>query len=166
MSHHHSQNRRRSFGRSALIGVVAASLLSLVLPVSASAHHDRKPIRTTHHDHDRHDHDRRARYDRGPIRRHKVVVHENYCDSRSRHRRHDHDRYARRHRHHRSDRHDYRRHDRRVSYERNVYTCGPCNHRFTSRHEFHRHLHHKHRIPLWKLPFVIVHSAVGWIFHG
>jgi hypothetical protein len=58
----------------------------------------------------------------------------------------------------------------RASYEsqnrRPVYTCGPCSHRFESRHAFHRHLRHHHRVAPWVLPFVIAQNALGWIFYG
>ena len=50
------------------------------------------------------------------------------------------------------------------------YYCGPCNQRFGSYDGLSNHVHHRHHVPLWKLPFVIIdsvlHGVVGWIFHG
>ena len=50
------------------------------------------------------------------------------------------------------------------------YYCGPCSHRFGSYAALSHHVHDRHHVPLWKLPFVIVDSIVGgalrWIFHG
>lgn len=90
--------------------------------------------------------------DRRRDRRHRVVYHDDYCGARSDYRGHGrHDRHA--------------RHVRR-EVRREVYTCGPCNHRFHSRREFHRHLGGHHHIPLVALPFVIVRHTLGWIFHG
>ncbi len=51
-----------------------------------------------------------------------------------------------------------------------AYYCAPCSHRFGSYDALSRHVHHRHHVPLWKLPFVIVDSVLGgifgWIFHG
>ncbi len=54
----------------------------------------------------------------------------------------------------------------RVYRHSSPYYCAPCNHYFRSRHSFHDHVHSYHHIPLVKLPFVIVRSALGWIFYG
>ncbi len=54
----------------------------------------------------------------------------------------------------------------RADYRQERYYCAPCNHYFDSRPNFHSHLNQRHHIPLWKIPFVIVHSTLGWIFHG
>ena len=116
--------------------------------------------------------------DRRQERRHRVVYHDDYSYARSDDR---HDRH-RSHRSHRSDfRHDrrrshrsdfrrdhhrgYRSHDR---YERRheIYTCGPCGHRFQSRRRFDHHLSRYHHVPLFALPFVSVRHSLGWIFHG
>lgn len=51
-----------------------------------------------------------------------------------------------------------------------VYYCAACRHRFDSRVRFRGHLHHAHHVPLWQIPFVIVHGVVhgvlGWVFYG
>ncbi len=83
-------------------------------------------------------------------RRYRVYDHGDHCNSRYERRQH------RGHGHHR-DRYEARR---------DSYTCGPCNHRFDSRRKFHRHLTSHHHVPLFALPFVIVKSTLGWIFHG
>ena len=113
-------------------------------------------------------------------RRYKVVVHDDACRDRHDHRDHydrrdrrdRHDRYDRRHRGDRHDRYERRhRHERHRraehrEYRRERFRCEPCGHGFHSRHKFHRHLSHQHRIPFWALPFVVVHSTIGWVFYG
>ncbi|MBW2240623.1 MAG: hypothetical protein JRH01_01440 [Deltaproteobacteria bacterium] len=106
-----------------------------------------------------HDDQRRAR-------RHKVVIHDDYCSARgdSRHdhnRRNDYRQVSRRH----GYRNDHRGQDR-YERRRDSYTCEPCGHRFESRSRFHRHLSGHHHIPLFALPFVIVRHTLGWIFYG
>lgn len=49
---------------------------------------------------------------------------------------------------------------------RTAYACAPCRHRYRDYGAFTRHLHHHHHVPFWRMPFVIVHAAVGWIFYG
>lgn len=96
--------------------------------------------------------------DRDHHRSYRTYDHGDRCDSRRSHR---HER-----RHHRRSRHyDHDRYDR---YERRAesYQCGPCSKRFHSRSKFHRHLTHHHHVPFFALPFVIVKSTLGWIFHG
>ena len=46
------------------------------------------------------------------------------------------------------------------------YRCEPCSKRFSKRSGFHRHLTSHHHVPTWRLPFVVVHHALGWIFYG
>ncbi len=93
-------------------------------------------------------------------------------------------RHHRHHRHHRHCGHRWHndrshgivygygtpRHPRRARvfrvHEHGRYYCAPCRHAFRSRHTFHDHLHDHHHVPLWRLPFVIVHSALGWVFYG
>jgi hypothetical protein len=58
------------------------------------------------------------------------------------------DHFARRH--HRADRH----------------YCKPCRRHFDGRHGFDRHLRHRHHVPHWRLPFVMIHGAFGWVFYG
>ncbi len=96
-----------------------------------------------------HHRDRDHRHERS----YRTYDHGDRCDSR------------RSHRHERRARYNYDRHDR---YERRAesYHCGPCGKRFHSRRKFHRHLTHSHHVPLFALPFVIVKSTLGWIFHG
>ncbi len=116
---------------------LAASLGLLLSSTAATAHH--------------------RDYDRG--HRYRVYDHGDSCESRRSHR------HARHHRHHR---HDHHRADRHHRYERHrdSYTCAPCGKRFHSRKRFHRHVRHVHHVPLFALPFVIVKSTLGWIFHG
>lgn len=51
-----------------------------------------------------------------------------------------------------------------------AYYCAPCNHRFDSHDALYQHVHRRHHVALWRLPFVIVksiiHGTLGWIFHG
>lgn len=88
-----------------------------------------------------------------------------------------HERHRRHHRDHGAVHDDHRGvpryyHGRRGGRVRRdaAYYCASCRHRFHARRAFNRHLHHRHHIPLWKIPFVIVHGAVhgivGWIFYG
>jgi hypothetical protein len=58
-------------------------------------------------------------------------------------------------------RHEY---DRRV--RREAYHCAPCRHRFHDYDAFTRHVHHHHHVPFWRIPFVMVEAAFGWIFYG
>lgn len=44
--------------------------------------------------------------------------------------------------------------------------CKPCNHRFESRVGFNNHLGGHHHIAPWRLPFVVVHHTLGWVFFG
>jgi len=128
--------RNRHSTRTAL--ALAASLGLLLSSTAATARHG--------------DHD-----DRG--RRYQVYEHGDSCDSRRSHRHtRQRDRYERGH----------DRHARHARYEqrRDSYYCDPCGKRFHSRRKFHRHVSHTHHVPLFALPFVIVKSTLGWIFHG
>lgn len=63
-------------------------------------------------------------------------------------------------------------HGRRASRRQrdSTYYCAACRHRFHARRDFHNHLSRRHHIPLWQIPFVVVHGVVhgivGWIFYG
>lgn len=60
-----------------------------------------------------------------------------------------------------------RRHDHRSDFGAGlVFFCGPCRHRFDDRGAFHAHLHHRHHIPFWRIPHLIVRAAFGWAFYG
>ena len=146
-------HRSRSIGAKALGMALAASIAVLALPGAASAghgdryerRHDRHERRIDRHERriDRHE-NRHFRQHRRHGRRHgghRVIVHGDYCGS------------------------NYARHARSHRQQRGYY-CEPCGHRFHARDHFHRHLLHDHHVPLWRLPFVIVHSAVGWVFYG
>jgi len=47
-----------------------------------------------------------------------------------------------------------------------TYYCKPCNNRFKNRSGLHAHLSGHHHIPPWRLPFVVVHNTLGWVFFG
>jgi hypothetical protein len=57
------------------------------------------------------------------------------------------------------------RYARGVQRHRAAYHCGPCGERFRSRHVFDRHVHRRHRIPLWALSHRDVRHRFGWFFH-
>ena len=46
------------------------------------------------------------------------------------------------------------------------YHCAPCRHRFHDYGAFQQHVHHHHHVPFWRVPFVMVEVAFGWIFYG
>jgi hypothetical protein len=70
-------------------------------------------------------------------------------------------------RHRRRWRRRRRRHDYRGDFGAGlVFFCGPCRHRFDDRGAFHAHLHHRHHIPFWRIPHLIVRAAFGWAFYG
>ena len=46
------------------------------------------------------------------------------------------------------------------------YYCARCHHGFHRRRAFYRHLHHEHAVPFARLPFVLVHTHLGWVFGG
>jgi hypothetical protein len=95
-----------------------------------------------------------------------------------------HDRYARSHRskHERFARYDRRhrlwhrshaRHDHGPRYARGVkvskhapFYCKRCSHAFHQRNDFYSHVHLRHRVPLWQIPFRLVHASIGWVFYG
>jgi len=54
----------------------------------------------------------------------------------------------------------------RAAQHRAEYRCEPCSKRFSKRSGFQRHLTDHHHVPVWRLPFVVVHHALGWIFYG
>jgi hypothetical protein len=58
-------------------------------------------------------------------------------------------------------RHRHRWRDVSIRYE-----CAPCHRHFRYRDDLHRHVLRRHRVPPWRLPFVVVRSAFGWIFYG
>ena len=79
------------------------------------------------------------------------------------------DRHATRaHSRHRSDRDGrHARHARETRRAREgAYYCRPCKHRFHARSRFYGHLRHHHHLPLWAIPFVLVHWAATWTYHG
>jgi hypothetical protein len=73
---------------------------------------------------------------------------------------------------HRSDRdhhhdgwHDHRpRH--RHGWRSVRYECAPCDRRFRYRDDLHRHVLRRHGVPPWRLRYVVVRSAFGWVFYG
>ena len=133
-----SRSTRRSFLR--LGGLFAAGSALALLPALPAAAHP----------HGRHEHRGRRRERREDRDEHR--------ERRRDRRRREHRRYEGRH-YGRGYGHGYDRYP-------DSYYCKPCGHRFHSRRKFHDHLHHHHHIPLWKLPFVIIHTTLGWIFHG
>ena len=44
------------------------------------------------------------------------------------------------------------------------YYCERCHYGFQRRRAFYRHLHHAHAVPFVRLPFVLVHTHLGWVF--
>lgn len=44
--------------------------------------------------------------------------------------------------------------------------CKPCNASFRSRDQLKSHVHGHHRVPLWRLPFVITQAGLHFIFYG
>jgi hypothetical protein len=95
----------------------------------------------------------RAGHDEAKLRhRHQVaapvVYHGDYCRKRAVH--------PGIHRHQRHGRHQ----------QRARYDCRPCSRQFQSGWSFRRHVQHHHRVAPWRLPFVIVHHSLGWIFYG
>jgi hypothetical protein len=52
-------------------------------------------------------------------------------------------------------------HGRRASYQ-----CAPCRHRWHDYGAFRSHLNHHHHVPIWRIPFVMVEAAFGWVFYG
>jgi hypothetical protein len=63
--------------------------------------------------------------------------------------------------------HDHRpRHRHRWRHAAVRYECAPCHRHFRERHDLHRHVLRRHGVPPWRLPFVLVRSAFGWIFYG
>ncbi len=129
---------RKNRSRVARIPMAALSALALLaaMPMPASAGHEKWD---RHHRHCQHaDHDRDHHRDR--------------------YGRYD-DRYVR----------HLATHIRRASVREariHRYTCGPCNYRFADRGDFHRHLIFKHQISPLRLPFVVIHHSLGWIFYG
>ena len=101
-----------------------------------------------------------------------------YDDHRGRH----HGRYERRHRRGRDHYRGYRGYRGRYrdsyrgvpryyhGHRARGYYCAACRHGYDSRSSFHDHLIGHHHIPVWRLPFVIVHGMIGgvlsWVFYG
>ena len=124
-----------------------------------------------HRDHDRYErHHDHHRYDKKHRHGHYGSRHHRHDECRRGDR--DHRRWERRHhrRHHRhSDRrypvysHSYGNHDTR-------YYCAPCKGHFKSYDDLSYHVHHRHRVPLWKVPFLIVRGVLdgifGFTYHG
>lgn len=50
--------------------------------------------------------------------------------------------------------------------EHRAYYCARCHHGFHRRQRFFEHLRHAHHVPWSRLPFVVVHTWLGWIFYG
>jgi len=154
---------RRPIFAIALMGLAAALL---TLPSTASA--DRADRRTRAENGDRRDGQREdQRADRRSDQRadHRS---DQRADRRSDYRSGHRDRGL-----HRGHRHHYKArrgaHVKHVSQQRHheaPFYCKPCRHRFASRDGFRRHLHHHHRVPLWRLSRAIVHHTLGWVFFG
>jgi len=161
----------------ALTGLAAAML---TIPATAFAGHDERRSRTEDRDGDRDD--RADHRDRDGDRAHQRDSDRDhrrdsrYTTDRNRHR---HSQKARHHNHGHKYGHSYKarydRHNHRPAHSYRQasakrhnapYRCEPCNRRFNSRSGFHGHLSGNHHIPPWRLPFVIVHHTLGWVFFG
>ncbi len=175
-----SRNRRLGLHRLGRLATVLGAAMAFALTAVPDA-------QAKHRDDDS---DSDARYEqrhRRTVRHGGVVVRYDDRDRRYHRRGHDrratrhfrhgdhdrHDRHVRSHRHRYDRGHLHRRHHGPPAHARVVrvhdhgkYYCKPCRHYFKKRHAFHDHLHDHHHVPLWRLPFVIVHSAIGWIFYG
>jgi hypothetical protein len=134
---------------------LAVAALTMALPATAAAEHARS------------ERDRYDRYDRRDSR------HDGRRDSRHDGRHHDNSRrdfyyggvFGPHFSHHR--RHRMPRYARGVHYRHaKAFYCEPCRHAFDSRNAFHRHIHRRHRVPMWRVPFAAIHHALGWVFHG
>ena len=79
--------------------------------------------------------------------------------------------------HARRDGHHYLSHARRqhtphyahgVKYTKHhaKFQCRACNHRFRYQRDFYDHVHHRHHVPFWRIPFLLVHTSFGWNFYG
>ena len=79
--------------------------------------------------------------------------------------------------HARRDGHQYRHHARRqqtphyahgVKYTKHhaKFQCRACNHAFRNQRDFYDHVHQRHHVPLWRIPFLLLHASAGWIFYG
>jgi len=79
--------------------------------------------------------------------------------------------HARRHGHH------YRHHAKRqhtphyaqgVKYTKHyaMFQCRACNHAFRYQRDFYDHVHQRHHVPFWRIPFLLLHASTGWIFYG
>jgi hypothetical protein len=49
---------------------------------------------------------------------------------------------------------------------RHAFYCDLCRHGYASRAHFHDHLHGHHRIPVWRIPHVVLQTSFGWVFSG
>lgn len=80
-------------------------------------------------------------------------------------------------RHARRDGHHYRHHASRqrtphyahgVKYTEHYakFQCRTCNQTFRHQRHFYDHVHQRHHVPFWRIPFLLVHASAGWIFYG
>jgi len=184
------RNKRSILG----IALTGLAAVMLTIPTTAMARDGDRRDRSEHRDRDRdhgdrdyrdrdhRDGDRREHRDRGHAR-HASQRRWNGHDARDSGRGHKygHDKHFRgrgnghKHGHYkqfskrqRHAAHEYRTRGHRGDghYARAPYYCRPCNRRFAGQHDFHGHLHGHHHIPPWKLPFLIVHNTLGWVFFG
>lgn len=150
-----TQQRRQRF-QAAMIAAAVATVFAFAVPGMAQAGHEDRDDRA-----DRGGHGDFRRQHTGYDWRYRPI---RYGDAR-RHR--SQPRHGPRVQYHGSscDREAYRygHHDRQV---KDYFYCKPCSHRFDSVHGLRRHVHHHHRIPLWKIPFLVVASTAGWFFYG
>ncbi len=154
---------RSGMQRSSPAGLALVMCLAWAVPATArdsGVWQGYREYRGRHHDH--HQEGRRRHHDqhRADRGRH----HDHYWEGRRRH-----------HDHYREGRRRHRDHYSGVSrtgrgHRDSVYYCAACRQRFDSRGRFHHHLQQHHHIPLWQIPWVVVHGLVhgtpGWVFHG
>ena len=154
-----------------MLGIALTSLAAVMLTVPATAFADHGDRRTRsdhrgdddrHRDHardsDRGDHDHYRKQDRRNHYRNRsfAVAKRGHGVVRRSH-----------HRHYRHPSNGYPPpHSAAYKKHKSPYYCKPCNHRFSSRSGFHGHLSGHHHVPPWRLPAVIVHHTLGWVFFG
>ena len=161
-------NRNRSRGLETISLALCAAVLTLALPGAADAKErgDRHP-NVTVGDHDRPNH-------RDKHRSH--VARRSNARDRWFHR-HDSRTSYRKARHARRDGHYDRPHAKRqhtphyahdVKYNKHhvKFHCRACNHTFRYQRGFYDHVHHRHHVPFWRIPFLLGYANFGWIFHG
>jgi len=169
-----------------LTGLAAAMLTLPAQALAADGHrrdrgdrHEHRDGDRDHRDHDRHyrdgdrDRDHRDRDQRHHASQRRWNGHDARDSGRGHkygHAKQRHVRKAHKHAHkaHGHKSYSYRDHGHRGhgNYARNPYYCEPCSRRFAGQSHFHRHLSGHHHIAPWRLPSLVVHHTLGWVFFG